>query len=411
MRKGRASGKSGEGKIVRVTMTPERRQKALNSVDWKRIAAMTDEEIEQNALDDPDSIVSISDDAQLVPAMPDVAALRGRMKLSQAQFAARFGFSVATVRNWEQGRVLPDGSARILLAVIAGEPQAVIRALHPPSDGRPTSLASPTARPRGMSDPSARFAPENAGHTTEILSRKVTRNLPVNWGREPLSEFWDAAMNNVVANFAHDQPDIGLLRQVDHLFSRIVQNLIEPQNPMVALLLLRTHSAFRGASLVAMTGMPTEAYPLLRVVLEQAGYALLMHGNPGHDEAWLRRHDGPAEKRIVRRVFTPTEIKDLLGKVDKGLQKVFNELYEYAIDFGAHPNERSLTSNLSLSHAGRTKSYKVQYLHGNTIWVRSAIRNTARAGLFALFAFQHAMAARFQLLGIRDEMNSLRKRL
>lgn len=62
--------------------------------------------------------------------MPDVAALRRRLKLSQAGFASRFGFSVATVRNWEQGRVLADGPARVLLTVIANEPNAVVRALQ-----------------------------------------------------------------------------------------------------------------------------------------------------------------------------------------------------------------------------------------------------------------------------------------
>jgi len=133
MRKGTASGKSGAGKYVRVTMTPERMRKALRSIDWKRVRAMTDEEIERNAFDDPDSIVPFDEatEPQLVPPMPDVAFLRRRMKLSQAEFATRFGFSVATVRNWEQGRVLADGPARILLAVIAKEPQAVIRALRP----------------------------------------------------------------------------------------------------------------------------------------------------------------------------------------------------------------------------------------------------------------------------------------
>jgi putative transcriptional regulator len=133
MRKGTVSGKSGGSKYVRLTMTPEQMRKASRSIDWKRVRAMTDEEIERNALDDPDSIVPFDEatEPQLVPPMPDVALLRRRLKLSQAEFATRFGFSVATVRNWEQGRVLADGPARILLAVIANEPQAVIRALRP----------------------------------------------------------------------------------------------------------------------------------------------------------------------------------------------------------------------------------------------------------------------------------------
>ena len=132
MKKGSASGRSSARKLVRVTGTPEQRRRALRSIDWQRVRGMSEREIERNALDDPDSIVPVDEasEPQLVPPMPDVGLLRRRLKLSQAGFASRFGFSVATVRNWEQGRVVADGPARILLAVIATEPQAVIRALH-----------------------------------------------------------------------------------------------------------------------------------------------------------------------------------------------------------------------------------------------------------------------------------------
>ncbi len=60
---------------------------------------------------------------------PDVRALREALAMSQAEFAAAFGVSIATVRNWEQGRREPQGPARVLLAVIAREPEAVKRAL------------------------------------------------------------------------------------------------------------------------------------------------------------------------------------------------------------------------------------------------------------------------------------------
>lgn len=60
----------------------------------------------------------------------DVRAVRRKLKLSQTQFAARFGFAVASVRNWEQGRTRPDGPARVLLAVIAKHPEAVEDALR-----------------------------------------------------------------------------------------------------------------------------------------------------------------------------------------------------------------------------------------------------------------------------------------
>jgi putative transcriptional regulator len=60
----------------------------------------------------------------------DVSKVRKRMGLSQAQFATKFGFSPATLRNWEQGRVRPDTPTRVLLAVIAKHPESVEDVLH-----------------------------------------------------------------------------------------------------------------------------------------------------------------------------------------------------------------------------------------------------------------------------------------
>lgn len=64
-----------------------------------------------------------------VPAEVDVKAVRRRMGLTQAAFAARFGFTLSAVREWEQWRRRPEASARVLLKVIEREPEAVERAL------------------------------------------------------------------------------------------------------------------------------------------------------------------------------------------------------------------------------------------------------------------------------------------
>lgn len=60
----------------------------------------------------------------------DVKAIRRRLGLSQASFAEKFGFAPATLKNWEQGRTRPDGPARVLLAVIARNPDVVEDALR-----------------------------------------------------------------------------------------------------------------------------------------------------------------------------------------------------------------------------------------------------------------------------------------
>ncbi len=57
--------------------------------------------------------------------MPDVREIRLKHNLSQAQFATMLGISVATLRNWEQGRRRAEGPARILLQVADKHPEAV----------------------------------------------------------------------------------------------------------------------------------------------------------------------------------------------------------------------------------------------------------------------------------------------
>ena len=59
----------------------------------------------------------------------DVRAIREGLDLTQADFALLIGVSLATLRNWEQGRRVPEGPARALLRVAAVNPKAVVTAL------------------------------------------------------------------------------------------------------------------------------------------------------------------------------------------------------------------------------------------------------------------------------------------
>ena len=60
----------------------------------------------------------------------DIRDIRRKLEVSQAAFARMIGVSVATLRNWEQGRRMPEGPARALLRVAAHNPQAVRDALN-----------------------------------------------------------------------------------------------------------------------------------------------------------------------------------------------------------------------------------------------------------------------------------------
>jgi putative transcriptional regulator len=71
---------------------------------------------------------SVAPGIAMVPAVRD---LRRRARLTQIEFAARLGVPVETIRNWEQGKRMPRGPARALLAVISHAPETVFAALAP----------------------------------------------------------------------------------------------------------------------------------------------------------------------------------------------------------------------------------------------------------------------------------------
>lgn len=64
-----------------------------------------------------------------LPSAVDVKAIRKKLGMSQAEFSARFGIPQGTLRDWEQGRRVPEGPSRILLKVIENDPAAVERAI------------------------------------------------------------------------------------------------------------------------------------------------------------------------------------------------------------------------------------------------------------------------------------------
>ena len=64
-----------------------------------------------------------------VPADIDVRAIRHTSKLSQEDFAAAFGFSVAQIKDWEQHRSRPLGGVRAYLMLIKTHPEQMLAML------------------------------------------------------------------------------------------------------------------------------------------------------------------------------------------------------------------------------------------------------------------------------------------
>ena len=56
-------------------------------------------------------------------------AVRHQLGMTQVEFARALRIPLATLRNWEQGRVKPDPAAKSLLLIVARSPAAALAAL------------------------------------------------------------------------------------------------------------------------------------------------------------------------------------------------------------------------------------------------------------------------------------------
>jgi putative transcriptional regulator len=65
-----------------------------------------------------------------VPQRVDVRAIRSKLRMTQEEFAREFGFSINTLRHWEQGKRRPEGPTRAYLLVIDRAPKTVQRVLR-----------------------------------------------------------------------------------------------------------------------------------------------------------------------------------------------------------------------------------------------------------------------------------------
>jgi hypothetical protein len=235
------------------------------------------------------------------------------------------------------------------------------------------------------------------------------RTLPRHWSDDSLSKFLENAFSNSLATFVRKPTEFQRLSRLDQAFFRIADNLNETRAVVASLLLMSSHSAFRSACGLAMSGSSTGTFPSLRQCLESSLYALHINQNQILGELWIHRYENDNSLKLVRKKFSYGKIKSTLKNNDQQLYTIISNLYERTIDFGGHPNERSITSSMTMTHDGQRTDFGLKYLNDDPLSLDHNMKSTAQVGLGSLCVFQHIFPERFQLLGIDTEIDQLRQ--
>lgn len=104
--------------------------KSISNKIHKGLRPMTQNAIERAACADPDAQPLTHADIKRMQRTPQAKIIRRALGMTQEEFSARYHIPLGTLRDWEQGRAMPDRPTQAYLTVIARNPEEVRRMLE-----------------------------------------------------------------------------------------------------------------------------------------------------------------------------------------------------------------------------------------------------------------------------------------
>jgi hypothetical protein len=236
-------------------------------------------------------------------------------------------------------------------------------------------------------------------------------NVPPGWGKDELTKALDDARANQLGTFANKRGAFHRLALIDRAFTTILQGSVNPGNELATMLFFRCHSAFRAAVGLAAAGQAVESFSLDRAALEFAGYALHIVRNPAAGRIWLDRHQNEAATDAARHAFSHKKVSASVIAANRDAGGRFETLYQQTIDFGAHPNQLSVTGHMDIVDEDGTRQMRSIYLHAGGLAQDVSLKMTATCGVVSLELKQCVYSARFELLGINAALSDLTRGL
>jgi hypothetical protein len=164
------------------------------------------------------------------------------------------------------------------------------------------------------------------------------------------------------------------LDEIDGIFRDILFEGTQTGPPLSALLYMNAYGIFLAAVRTACSGQSPPVYMILRGALESAAYALIAK-DPQKEKIYLAR-DRNAEK--------------LLRPADPNLADFFRDHYDSLIDFGGHPNVKSVKNHLTFSESPDFKAVTLTILHDHKSFApQQSLLGCIEVGLAILLTSPH----------------------
>lgn len=202
------------------------------------------------------------------------------------------------------------------------------------------------------------------GQGNEMTEKRITRSFaphsdtPDGWGHQnEFSIYLDRCRSNQYANFDNIPILVSAYNEIDKLFMLSFRHLKTKVSFETSSLFVRSYSAFKSGALLLSSGALSESLAIIRLMLECAGYAIVMRGNPQATAAWMTN----TVPKNRGNPFSIAEIKAKIAQFDAVSSDLYEKIYKESLNLGAHPNSPMV---MNASSGDRQKEFRQAVLSG-----------------------------------------------
>lgn len=181
---------------------------------------------------------------------------------------------------------------------------------------------------------------------------------------------------------------LGFMEAVDALYIDFFPDSAGIKPALASILLLNAHASLRAAMRLAFSGQLLPVFMTLRGSIESVLYANAMVRKPELQDVWRKRDRDAKARQQCRDEFTAKKMFRYLSQAhDQAFSERVQDIYDSTIDFGAHPNNRSLISSTRIEDldTGET-ALNFTYIHGiNSFELKQSLVACAEIGLTVFF--------------------------
>lgn len=202
------------------------------------------------------------------------------------------------------------------------------------------------------------------------------------------------------------------IREIDSIYRVAMFNMEARQSEIFSVLFLsRAQEAFLGACRLAMTGMLTESYGVMRQCLEESLTGYHLSKNPRSAAAWLKSRDRKGTGQPLPQEFEVRNMIETVFASEPQIGRSIRELYTRTTDYLEHPADMRVPASTGALETAERFEFSVDYLLSDSPPVRSALKAAAETGLCSLLVFRSVFKDSFEQLGLTHKISLVLHRL